>query len=127
MKTSKLVKEKSGKISEATICTPPQQTKPANVDASQCCGVCRVDGGVMFSALYPQARVVQVAGDFNNWKPEKTPMRKVKTDGLWQVKLPLTAGTYRYRLVVDGQWMQDANNKETEPNPYGGLNSVLRI
>jgi chromosome partitioning protein len=126
MKTSKMVKEKGGIMAGTTTCIS-QQTKPTNVDFSQCYGVCKVEGGVMFSALYPQARVVQIAGDFNNWQPEKTPMRKVKSDGLWQVKLPLAAGTYRYRLVVDGQWMHDPHNKETEPNPYGELNSVLHI
>jgi chromosome partitioning protein len=126
MKTSKMIKEKGGKIAE-TITFISQQTKSANVEASQCYGVCKVNGGVMFSALYPQARVVQVAGDFNNWQPEKTPMRKVKTNGLWQVILPLAVGTYRYRLVVDGQWIQDPHNKDTEPNPYGELNSVLHI
>jgi len=126
MKASQFVKDKFGKIAETTTYAS-QQTKAANVDSSQCYGVCQVDGGVMFTALFPQARVVQVAGDFNNWQPEKTPMRKVKINGLWQVKLPLTAGTYRYRLVVDGQWMRDPHNKAAEPNPYGELNSVLHI
>ncbi len=126
MKTSRFVKEKAGtKVEIATSMV--RGTKPTNVDISQCCGVCQVDGDVMFTALYPQACVVQVAGDFNDWQPEKTPMRKVKTNGLWQVKLPLTAGTYRYRLVVDGQWMQDPHNEAAEPNPYGELNSVLRV
>ena len=126
MKTSKFVKEPGGSIAETATCIS-QRTKPTNVDISQCYGVCQVDGGVMFTALCPQARVVQVAGDFNNWQPEKTPMRKVKTNGLWQVKLPLTAGTYHYRLVVDGHWMQDPHNEASELNPYGELNSVLHI
>jgi len=126
MKTSKFVKEKGGKMAETITCTS-QQAKPTNVDISHRYGVRQVDGGVMFTALCPQARVVQVAGDFNNWQPEKTPMRKVKTNGLWQVKLPLTAGTYHYRLVVDGQWMQDPHNEAAELNPYGELNSVLHI
>ena len=126
MKTSKFVKEKDGAMGGTATCMSPQ-AKPANADTSQCYGVCQVDGGVMFTALCPQARVVQVAGDFNNWQPEKTPMRKVKTKGHWQVKLPLTAGTYHYRLVVDGQWMQDPHNEASELNPYGELNSVLHI
>ena len=126
MKTSKFVKEKDVTMGGTATCIS-QRTKPTNVDISQCYGVCQVDGGVMFTALCPQAHVVQIAGDFNNWQPEKTPMRKVKTNGLWQVKLPLTAGTYRYRLVVDGQWMKDPHNEAAELNPYGELNSVLHI
>jgi 1,4-alpha-glucan branching enzyme len=89
-------------------------------------GVRQVDDGVIFAAYYPTAGSVQIAGDFNNWQPQQTPMRQI-SDGVWKVKLPLSAGSYRYRLVVDGQWQQDPNNEATEPNPYGELNSVLQV
>jgi chromosome partitioning protein len=89
-------------------------------------GVRQVADGVIFSAYYPTASTVQIAGDFNNWQPQQTPMRQV-SDGVWKVKLPLSAGSYRYRLVVDGQWQQDPNNGATEPNQYGELNSVLQV
>jgi len=90
-------------------------------------GVRKVRGGVVFTACYPNASSVQVAGDFNGWQPQLTPMTKIDDQGTWQVKLPLTAGSYRYRFVVDGQWQHDPNNADTEPNPYGELNSVLQI
>jgi 1,4-alpha-glucan branching enzyme len=80
----------------------------------------------MLVASFPQAKAVSVAGDFNNWQPEKTPMQKA-ADGAWQVKINLTKGTYRYRLVVDGRWQQDPHNSKAEPNPYGELNSVLEV
>jgi 1,4-alpha-glucan branching enzyme len=90
-------------------------------------GVSKVRGGVIFTAFYPTAAIVQVAGDFNGWQPQLTPMNKIDEQGTWQIKLPLTAGSYRYRFVVDGRWQHDPNNIATEPNPYGELNSVLQI
>lgn len=90
-------------------------------------GVRQDKGLVIFSALYPRAQTVQIAGDFNGWKPEATSLEKVGENGNWQIKLPLATGTYRYRLVVDGQWQQDPYNEMTEMNPFGEFNSVLNV
>jgi 1,4-alpha-glucan branching enzyme len=103
------------------------EKKPAFKEIPVSYGIRRVSDGVIFSALYQKAATVQIAGDFNNWKPELTPMRKIDEHGTWEIKLSLTPGTYRYRLVVDGQWQQDPFNDKTEPNQYGGLNSVLKV
>jgi chromosome partitioning protein len=90
-------------------------------------GVSQNNGAVAFVTLYPRAETVQIAGDFNNWQPEQTLLKKVGEDGAWQAKLELPAGRYRYRLVVDGQWQQDPYNEWTEMNPYGDLNSVVEV
>jgi len=82
---------------------------------------------VLFSSLYPRAQTVQLAGDFNGWKPEDAPMTRVNENGMWQLKLPLAKGRYRYRLVVDGQWQQDPYNTNAEMNPYGEYNSVVEV
>jgi len=34
---------------------------------------------------------------------------------------------YEYRILVDGEWMSDPHAVETVPNPFGGLNSILRV
>jgi chromosome partitioning protein len=90
-------------------------------------GVRQMDDAIMFVTLYPRAQSVQVAGDFNNWQPEQALMEKVSENGVWQIKLPLGAGRYRYRLVVDGQWQQDPYNEITELNPFGEMNSILDV
>jgi len=90
-------------------------------------GVRLIEDAVMFTTLYPRAGSVQIAGDFNNWQPQDTPLEKVGENGVWQIKLPMTKGKYRYRLVVDGQWQQDPYNETTELNPYGEFNSVLEV
>jgi 1,4-alpha-glucan branching enzyme len=74
----------------------------------------------------PTAREVKVAGAFNDWRPESTPLKKIK-DGEWVVRLMLRAGEYEYRLVVDGQWIEDPEADQRSANPHGGFNSVLRV
>jgi hypothetical protein len=90
-------------------------------------GVKQLDGHVVFSTLYPRATSIQVAGDFNGWQPEQTAFEKMDDSGKWMLQLPLQKGTYRYRLVVDGQWQQDPYNRMTEMNPFGEMNSVLHV
>jgi hypothetical protein len=90
-------------------------------------GVSQIQDAVVFVTLYPRAKSVQIAGDFNSWQPATSPMLRVTDSGVWQVKMKLPQGTYRYRLVVDGQWQQDPYNERTELNPYGELNSIIDV
>jgi len=109
--------------------TKTETPEPADISTrlSDYYGVTKVNDAVVFVTLYPRAKSVQIAGDFNNWQPAKTTMQKVGTSGIWQTKLNLPAGKYRYRLVVDGQWQQDPYNEQTESNPFGGFNSVVEV
>jgi chromosome partitioning protein len=108
---------------------PPPERKPADIDRkiARVYGTHQLSDAVMFVTLYPRAKSVQIAGDFNNWKPEDTPMSKISDNGVWQVKLPLHRGKYRYRLVVDGKWQQDPYNEKIEMNPYGEYNSIIEV
>ena len=90
-------------------------------------GIRQSGGAVSFVTLYPQAKNVQIAGDFNSWQPELTPMQNLNDDGKWQLTLPLGPGKYRYRLVVDGQWQQDPYNEQLEVNPFGEFNSIVEV
>ncbi len=82
---------------------------------------------VLFSSSYPRAQAVQIAGDFTEGNPEAAPLARVSDNGMWQIKLPLAKGRYKYRLVVDGQWQQDPYNTCVEMNPYGECNSVIEV
>lgn len=90
-------------------------------------GVRQINGQVVFTTLYPRAQTVQIAGDFNEWKPEKMPLERLGDSGKWQLAVPLDKGIYKYRMVVDGHWQQDPYNGQTEMNPFGELNSVLHV
>jgi 1,4-alpha-glucan branching enzyme len=81
---------------------------------------------VCLEFTHPTAAAVCVAGTFNEWRPEATPMISVG-NGRWIKQLVLPPGSYEYCLVVDGEWMPDPLAKETAPNPFGGLNSVLQV
>jgi len=100
-----------------------------HIDAklSEYYGVSQMQDAVVFVTLYPRAETVAIAGDFNNWQPATTPMQRVGETGVWQAKMKLPHGTYRYRLVVDGQWQQDPYNERSELNPYGEYNSILEV
>lgn len=74
----------------------------------------------------PDANDVCVAGSFNDWQPEATPLVPLG-NGRWVKELTLPEGRYEYRFVVDGNWMNDPNATETAPNPFGSENCVLTI
>ena len=81
---------------------------------------------VRFEFTHPTASKVCVAGTFNDWHAEAKPMHPLG-EGRWLKETVLPSGTYEYRLVVDGQWIADPLTKETVPNPFGGMNSVLKV
>jgi len=81
---------------------------------------------VSLEYVQPQAKAVYVAGSFNQWKPEQTPLVK-KGNGRWVGDVAVLPGKYEYLFVVDGQWLPDPNARETVQNPFGGQNSVLTV
>lgn len=81
---------------------------------------------VVLTFFAPEAKEVMVAGDFNNWRPQATPLTNLG-EGNWEVRLMLRSGQYEYRFVVDGRWSDDAPASPRVPNPYGGFNSVVAV
>ena len=81
---------------------------------------------IALQLVEPAARQVFVAGSFNGWKPDTTPLVPVG-EGRWKGDLKLRPGKHEYLFVVDGQWRPDPNAKESVQNPFGGRNSVVRM
>ena len=81
---------------------------------------------ILFEFTSLTAESVAIAGTFNEWKPNATPMIALG-EGRWAKDLALPPGDYEYCLVVDGQWTPDPNAAETVPNPFGGVNSVRKV
>lgn len=74
----------------------------------------------------PFAKQVTVAGDFNGW--EMTTMALAKSDdGTWRITLELKPGSYQYKFLVDGQWVNDPSNPRTAPTQFGSLNNVIEV
>jgi len=81
---------------------------------------------IRFEFTSPKAESVSIAGTFNEWRPNATPMIALGR-GRWAKDLALPPGDYEYCLVVDGEWTPDPNSAETVPNPFGGTNSVRKV
>ncbi len=71
-------------------------------------------------------RAVQLAGDFNNWQPDRDVQTRPLLDGVQKV-LTLAPGSYQYRIVVNGEWQVDPGNPDRVTNHAGVLNSLLRV
>jgi len=122
--------ERSAAPAAAAAVRAVAETEPVKVTQrklDEFYGVKQMGDEVVFSCKFDQAKHVLIAGEFNNWSPMSTPMQHNGTPGAWITKLPLPRGRYRYRLIVDGQWMTDPNNKYVETNEYGELNNVVEV
>ncbi len=81
---------------------------------------------VSIELVKPEAKQVSVAGSFNHWQPERSPLRPAG-NGRWIGDLAVGPGRHEYLFVVDGQWVPDPNAKESVENPFGGRNSVMTV
>lgn len=80
-----------------------------------------------FQLAAPDATSVSVAGDFNNWDPQATPLKRDK-QGVWKVALKLEPGSYQYKFLVDGnEWKEDPENPNRVSTPFGTFNSVREV
>ncbi|MEY2546952.1 MAG: hypothetical protein QOG48_2069 [Verrucomicrobiota bacterium] len=70
---------------------------------------------------------VFLAGSFNGWSADKTPMTGPNEAGEYVVDLALAPGRCSYKFVVDGKWVRDPANSETEDNGMGDKNSVVTV
>jgi len=82
---------------------------------------------ILFNIKAPQAKDIHVVGDFNNWKPTEESRLSRLEDGSWQKKLGLTPGRYKYKFVIDGEWVSDSQNNEREQNSFGTYDSVISL
>jgi alpha-amylase/alpha-mannosidase (GH57 family) len=92
-------------------------------------GPVQLDSGILFRIRAPDASHGNLAGEFIGWSVDATPMSDENGDGVWTVVVPLKPGTYQYKFVIDGgaQWVEDAGNPNSVPDPYGGKNSVVVV
>ena len=63
---------------------------------------------VRFVLVDSTARSVSIVGDFNEWRPDRTPLVTASKPGVWSVSLPLSPGRHEYAFIVDGRrWVVD--------------------
>lgn len=92
------------------------------------CPACR---SVTLTYTNASATSVWLTGEFTSWAENLTDgAHEMLNDGtgLWSVTVELAAGTYQYKLIVNGsEWVTDPENPNTVDDTHGGLNSVLTV
>jgi len=81
---------------------------------------------VQFVLAAHDARSVVVVGDFNDWNPAATPLRR-GTEGVWSVVVPLSVGRYAYSFVVDGREWRPGGGAAPRLDAFGRPSSVLLV
>lgn len=73
-----------------------------------------------------QAKQAVVVGEFNDWDPAATPMKR-KKDGSFSTAINLESGKeYRYKFYLDGKrWENDPHPDRLVPNIFGTQDSLL--
>jgi 1,4-alpha-glucan branching enzyme len=86
----------------------------------------------VFVCHAPDAESVFLAGTFNDWDSQSTPMHR-RDDGTWRMELALSPGRYEYKFVVDGRWCCDPGDEDRAvcphgvPNCFGTMNRVIDV
>lgn len=113
---------------EATVQAPT--AAPASTRAEQLrnfFGARQTRAGVLFVQPLTLGAWVAIAGDFNDWTPQQSLMRRNEELGIFELCIPLSPGRRRYRLVVEGRWITDPANPRSEPNQFGEFNSIIDV
>lgn len=85
-----------------------------------------------FECHAPDANEVFLAGTFNDWQPDATPMAKDEA-GLWATELELSSGRHEFKFVVDGEWCCEPGCEASSecpkciPNDVGSMNRYIDV
>lgn len=74
---------------------------------------------------YDKSGQVCLSGDVNNWNEPGYTMQHIGNE--WRISMRLKPGKYRYKFVVDGNWILDPGNRQWEQNEHNTGNSVLWV
>ncbi|HET8654435.1 MAG TPA: glycogen-binding domain-containing protein [Longimicrobiaceae bacterium] len=66
---------------------------------------------------------VEVAGDWNGWRPQPLPER---SSGVYAIALHLAPGVHRFLVRVDGEWRVPPGYA-TEPDDFGRRRALVRV
>lgn len=102
---------------------PFEKTKSTEV-ATELSTPAKKKRNIRFKHWAPQAKKVEIAGDFNAWIPEQ--MKKSENQH-WMIDYQLDPGEYTYKFLVDGRLKKDPYNPKSVPDGYGGESSLLVV
>ncbi|WP_315521640.1 alpha-amylase family glycosyl hydrolase [Leptotrichia wadei] len=67
-----------------------------------------------------KADKVEIAGNFNNWKPDTEPIYHFEGTN-YEVTLALPEGVYEYKYLIDGKWYPENRNRKLIIGENGAL------
>jgi hypothetical protein len=104
-----------------------QASEPAAAAAPERTGGPSAGRPVRLRLTAPAQRVA-VVGDFNDWDPAATPLRRGADGGTWVVELRLPPGRYHYTFLIDGRrWARDPSEPPAPESDFGAPVSVLTV
>jgi len=74
---------------------------------------------------HAKARIVILSGSFNNWNQSQFVFGREGDQ--WVCRIDLEPGRHLYKFIVDGNWLLDPANPNTEDDDYGVKNSVVIV
>lgn len=89
-------------------------------------------GKSIFVCHAPEAQAVFVAGTFNDWDPQTTPMERAGAEE-WRAEIALPPGRYEFKFIVDGAWCCEPGCEDNGqcphcvPNSFGTMNRVVEV
>jgi 1,4-alpha-glucan branching enzyme len=90
----------------------------------------RTEQGVILQCYAPDAHLVYLVGDFNEWGHNrdglvfdpKFAMTGPNSDGVWLANIKLKPGQHAYQFVIDGdRWIADPNDGATDSDGHSTL------
>lgn len=83
---------------------------------------------VTFTVPASDAKKVEVVGDFNNWKPKKTSLKKLK-NGTFKGTFDLPKDTStEFKYLIDGTYVNEVEADSYKWNEHAGSeNGVLEL
>jgi 1,4-alpha-glucan branching enzyme len=86
----------------------------------------KIGSAVEFRIYRPEASFISLVGDFNHWNPEDDLLTRGQ-DGIWRLRKRLFPGLYRYKFIVDGEWVPDTYNSRSGSDSNGTVCSLIEI
>jgi len=120
------------RYAQASAAAVPPAVPPARVDAARTtprpAPASDIPAPEEVSLVFQSAggADIKIAGDFNNWEPDRDVTTERRGDLLTK-SLHVRPGRYQYRLIVNGEWRADPTNPHHVTNEYGEINSVLEV
>jgi 1,4-alpha-glucan branching enzyme len=81
---------------------------------------------INFTCNAPAAKNVFLIGDFNDWHPSATPMKR-QVDGFWTIQVQLGHGHHHYQFLIDGKTALDPRAQGIARNEKNEKVSLIAV